>query len=155
MTELPGLKREELDVLQADMDDESPQILGALVRRALREGALDCHLTSLHMKKNRPGTRVELLCRPEDRERFVRYLLVETSTLGVKVRRVERYALPRHQEQILIQGVKVRVKVATLDGKPIRAVPEYDDCLHAAEKNHLPLKRVLEEAEARCRHMIE
>ncbi len=155
MSDLPGLRHEELDVLQADIDDESPQVLGGLMDRALREGALDCHLTSLQMKKNRPGTRVELLCRPEDRERFVRYLLVETSTLGVKVRRVERYSLHRHGDDVLIQGVKVRVKVAKLDGKPIRAVPEYDDCLHAAEKRGLPLKQVLEEARTRCRHLLE
>lgn len=155
MSDLTGLNREELDVLQADVDDESPQVLGGLIDRALREGALDCHLAPLLMKKNRPGTRVELLCRAADREKFVRFLLVETSTLGVKARRVERYSLRRRIETVLVQGEKVDVKVAELDGEVLRAVPEYEDCRNVAEKRGLPLREVLEEARARSRLFLK
>lgn len=150
-----GVEKEELDVLQADIDDESPQVLGALIDRALREGALDAHLAPLIMKRGRPAVRVEVLCRPEDRERFVRFLLTETSTLGVKCRRVERYALRRHFDDILLHGERVRVKIALLDGRPIRATPEFEDCRNIAEKKNLPLKTVLEEARHRCRLFVE
>lgn len=143
-----GLNREELDVLQADLDDESPQVLGALIERCLSEGALDAHLTPLHMKKNRPGIRVEVLCRPDDRGKFLRLLLTETSTLGVKARRVERYSLDRRMEKIHLRGSDIAVKVAVLEGTAIRAVPEFADCAALAESLGLPVKQVLEEARA-------
>lgn len=137
---------EQLDVLQADLDDESPQVLGALIDKCLSEGALDAHLTALLMKKNRPGIRVEVLCRPEQREQFIGLLLRETSTLGVKARRVERHALPRRMETIELEGAKIRVKLALLDSKVIRATPEFDDCRALAEKSGRPLREILQDA---------
>lgn len=144
------LIHEELDVLQSDIDDESPQVLGVLIERLLAEGVLDAHLTSLHMKRNRPGLRVEVLCHPTDRERFIRLLLAETSTLGVKARRVERYSLPRRFEEIQVRGKPIRIKVALLDGAPLRAVPEFSECQALAESLRLPVRQVLDEARAEC-----
>lgn len=138
--------REELDVLQADVDDESPQVLAAACERALALGALDAHLAPLLMKKGRPGTRIEVLCRPEDRDRFLRFLLTETSTLGVKVRRVERYALERRFDTVNVEGQQIRVKVAVLDGEDLRGVPEFEDCRAAAEKLGKPVREVVEAA---------
>ena len=150
-----GLIREELDVLQTDVDDESPQVLGSLIERALIEGALDAHLAPLTMKKNRPGIRVEILCKPQDRERFVRLLLTETGTLGVKVRRIDRYSMPRRIEEIIVGGCTVHVKVAVLDGIAIRAVPEYEDCRAVAAEQGRPLRDVLAEATAIARRFLE
>lgn len=148
MDEFP-LLREELDVLQTDIDDESPQVLGALIERALAEGALDAHLAPLFMKKNRPGTRVEVLCRPQDREKFLRLLMTETSTLGVKVMRAERYSLPRRFEEVDVEGERVRVKVALAGDEPMRAVPEFEDCRVAAEKLGVPTREVIDKAKAK------
>jgi len=136
----------ELDVLQADVDDESPQVLAALIERALQEGALDAHLTPLTMKKSRPGTRVEILCRPDQRDAFIRMLLLETSTLGVKARRVERYAMPRRFEPLEVDGQPVRMKVALLDGQPVKAMPEFEDCRRAAAALGLPVREVIRRA---------
>ncbi len=137
------LNKEELDVLQADMDDESPQVLAAFVELALQEGALDAHLTPIYMKKNRPGVRIEVLCRPEDRERMIKLLLVETSTLGVKARRAERYSLDRRIETVEFDGHSVRVKLALLDGRILRATPEYEDCKSIARKTGKPLREII------------
>lgn len=149
-----GPIREELDVLQTDLDDESPQVLGALVERALAEGALDAHLAPLTMKKGRPGIRVELLCKPQDRDRFVRLLLTETATLGVKVTCIDRYSLPRRFEEIELGGRTVRIKVAMLDGIAVRAVPEYEDCRTVAAEQNRPLRDVLAEASAIARRFL-
>ena len=140
-----SLIKEELDVLQADVDDESPQVLGALIDRALEEGALDAHLSPLYMKKNRPGTRVEILCRPADREKFLRLLLTETTTLGVKARRVDRYSLPRRMEEVTVKGHRIRIKTALLDNHPLRSTPEFEDCRAAAKALGVPVRDVLEE----------
>lgn len=149
------LIREELDVLQADLDDESPQVIAAFMDLALREGALDAHATPLTMKKGRPAVRIEVLCNTRDRDRLVRLILVETSTLGVKVRRVERYSLHRRFEDVLLHGEKLRIKVALLDGRPLRATPEYEDCRRIAEKKGIPLRQVLDDARARARILLE
>lgn len=149
------LLHEQLDVLQADLDDESPQVLAALVEHLLAEGALDAHLTPLLMKKGRPGTRVEVLCKPSDRDRFVRLLLTETSTLGVKVRTVDRYSLHRTTEQVEITGATIRVKVAWLDNRPLRAAPEFEDCRAAAERTARPVREILDEARAAARKLVD
>jgi uncharacterized protein (DUF111 family) len=143
------LQREELDVLQADLDDESPQVLAAFIERALAEGALDAHLTPILMKKGRPAVRLEVLARPDDRERFLRLILTETATLGVKVRRVERYALPRRFDTVEIDGHKVRIKVALLEGKAVRGVPEFEDCRRVALATGQPVRSVVEQAKTR------
>jgi uncharacterized protein (DUF111 family) len=148
------LEHEELDVLQCDVDDESPQVLGALIDRALVAGALDAHLCPLVMKKNRPGTRVEVLCRPQDRDKFLRFLLAETSTLGVKARRVDRYALPRRMEEVEVVGQKVRVKLALAGEKVLRATPEFEDCRRASEKTGVALREVIEAARSVARKFL-
>lgn len=143
-----GFEKQELDVLQTDVDDESGQVLGALLEKLLGEGALDAHLSPLTMKRGRPGVRVEVLCRPEDRGRFLRMLVRETGTLGVKARRVERYALRRETVEVEVRGRGVRAKVAMLEGEAMRAVPEFGDCEAVAREEGVPVRQVLEEARA-------
>lgn len=142
---------ETLWVLQADIDDESPQILGSLIEKALINGALDAHYTALLMKKNRPGHRFELLSKPEDKDRFIRFLLTETTTLGVKAKEIERHALERRFSCIDIHQRQINVKLALLDGKVLRAQPEFEDCKKLAEELGVPVREILEEAKAVAR----
>lgn len=151
---MDGVRKETLDVLQADLDDESPQTLGALIGRLLEAGALDAHLTPLVMKKNRPGCRIELLCSPEDREKFLELLFRETTTLGVKARSCERYALARRFEEIHLEGCRIRLKIASLDGEDLRAVPEFEDCKAAADSLGRPLRDVIEQARSMGRALL-
>ena len=150
----PGWQVEELLVLQTDLDDESPEVIGALIPRLLAAGALDAHLVALQMKKGRPGTRLEVLCRPALRDDLLRMLFRETSTLGVKVRTVERHSLDRRMEKIDIGGHPVNVKLALLDDEVLRAVPEMEDCRAVAEKTGRPLRDVLDEARAGARRFL-
>ena len=149
-----GLIVETLDVLQADVDDESPQVLGALIGRLLAEGALDAHLTPLVMKKNRPGIRIEVLARQADSRRLTVLLLRETSTLGVKSHPVQRTSLPRRQEIVTLHGHDVRLKVALLDGVVLRANPEFEDCKSVADVTGRPLREIIEEARALGRKLV-
>lgn len=117
-------------------------------------GALDASLTSLYMKKNRPGVRVEVLCQPDDRDRFVERLLRETSTLGVRAWRVTRYSLPRRMDKIIVDGEPIAIKIATLDGVVLRAVPEYDDCKLVSKRTGRTLRDVMDEARATCQALV-
>lgn len=145
----------ELDVLEADLDDESPQVLGWLSKKLFDEGALDSTLTPNIMKKGRPGTRIEVLCHPSHRDKFVRLLLTETSTLGVKARRIDRYSLEREVRQVEYQGHTIRIKLAWLENKILKYMPEYEDCRVAAEELKIPLRQVMIESRVIARDSIE
>ena len=84
------------------------------------------------MKKGRSGIRLELLCRPDDRSRFERLLLTETTTLGVRRQEVTRVALPRRHEEVDVLGHTVRMKTVLLPDGSERTKPEYDDVQRVA-----------------------
>ncbi|MGB7439411.1 MAG: nickel pincer cofactor biosynthesis protein LarC [Candidatus Acidiferrum sp.] len=133
-------------VLEANLDDMNPQIFGYLLERALNAGALDVFATPVHMKKNRPGTLVTILCNPEDEHKFQQMLFAETTTLGVRSHLVERYALPREFVSVSTPFGDVRMKVSRAGGRVQHASPEFDDCRKLAEEKKVPLHEVMEQA---------
>ncbi len=133
---------ERLVVVETNIDDMSPQVYGHLMEEALRLGALDCYLAPVQMKKNRPGTLVSILCRPALRDVMCQLLLAETTTLGVRFYEVWRRALARETVKVETAFGAISVKVARLDGKVIKGMPEYEECRAAAERAGVPLLEV-------------
>ena len=127
-----GDGREVVTVLACDVDDMSPEYLAGVVERARTDGALDVVVLQTIMKKGRSGIRLELLCRPDDRSRFERLLLTETTTLGVRRQEVTRVALPRRHEEVDVLGHTVRMKTVLLPDGSERTKPEYDDVQRVA-----------------------
>jgi uncharacterized protein (TIGR00299 family) protein len=142
---------ERLLIVETNLDDVSPQIVGHLMERAFERGALDCFFTPAQMKKNRPGVLISILCRPQDRETFYQLLFNETTTLGVRSHEVERRALPRESMLVQTEFGAIRIKVARVQGRIVNATPEYDDCRAAARKFDAPLRDV--EAAARAAYL--
>ena len=137
---------ETIVVLEANLDDMSPQIYGYFVDRALEAGALDVFLTPAQMKKNRPGQLVTVLCEPTECERLEELIFRETTTLGLRRSNVQRRGLQRESVPVETPLGPLRMKVARLDGRILNAVPEYEDCKKVAAERRVPLKRVLAEA---------
>lgn len=133
-------------VLEANLDDMNPQIFGYLLEKALAAGALDVFATPVQMKKNRPGTLVTVLCKPEDEAKFQEMLFAETTTLGLRSHLVERRALPREFVKVSTRFGEVRVKVSRAAGRVQHASPEFDDCRKLAEEKNVPLHEVMEQA---------
>jgi uncharacterized protein (TIGR00299 family) protein len=129
-------------VLEANIDDSSPQVLGYAMERLLETGALDVSLTSVLMKKNRPGTLLRVIARPEDRETLARVIFEETSTLGLRIHSAERRVKSRSVMNVETSHGGVRIKISE-DGS---FAPEYDDCRELARKTGLPLKQILTDA---------
>ena len=144
-------QNERLLMLETNLDDVSPQVVGHLMERAFQRGALDCYFTPVQMKKNRPGVLVSILCRPAEREALTQLLFAETTTLGVRSYEVERRALAREIVSVETRYGPVRIKVARLDGRITNATPEYEDCRAAAERHDAPLRDV--EAAARTAYL--
>jgi pyridinium-3,5-bisthiocarboxylic acid mononucleotide nickel chelatase len=137
---------ETIVVLETNLDDMNPQLLGYFVNRALEAGALDVFSTPAQMKKNRPGQLVTVLCDPDKCELLTDLIFRETTTLGVRRSNVQRRTLCRESVPVDTRLGRVRVKVARLNGQTVNAIPEYEDCQNIAAERDLPLKQVLAEA---------
>lgn len=142
-TDLP---RDEVIVLEANIDDLNPQLFGYVAEQALAAGALDVFGTPVQMKKGRPGMLLTVLAKPEEADRIARLVFRETSTIGIRTRREQRYVLPRRHEAVQTQWGEVCIKIAQLNGTASNYAPEYEDCRRIAEQHHVPLKHVMQEA---------
>lgn len=131
-----------IDVIEANIDDLSPQILGYAMERLLDAGALDVTLQPVEMKKSRPGTLLRALAKPEDRERLAQIIFAETSTLGLRIYSAERRVQARKWVEVKTSRGVVRMKVS---GEGSYA-PEYEDCRRLAIETGAPLKEIMAEA---------
>ena len=133
-------------LIEATIDDASPQVLAAFMDRAMEKGAVDVFLTPIVMKKNRLATKLTLLAEANALEPLIAAVFAETTSIGLRYFPVERRALVRRIETVRLEGRPVRVKTAVLDGRPVNVQPEYEDCLALAKAKNLPLKDVLRRA---------
>lgn len=137
-----------VSVLEANIDDSSPEVLGYAMDRLLCAGALDVTLQPIFMKKQRPGTLVQVLALPADQERLAALLLEETSTFGLRITQAERRVEPRSHVEVETPFGKVRVKVSGSG----TASPEFDDCRELAQATGQPLKSIYAAAIAAYRN---
>ena len=136
------LQVETLLVIACNIDDMTPQWYGPLMEKLLEAQALDVWLTPVHMKKNRPGTVIEVLCRTTQAETVRTLLLRHSTTLGVREYAVQRYSLERYIETVATPYGLVRVKVAKLPGGGNKAAPEHDDCVARASEHQVSVREV-------------
>ncbi len=129
-------------VIEANLDDCSPQLLGGLIERMLALGALDAWVAPVTMKKSRPGHLFGVLAAMEKREALISALLTETTTLGVRYHPVERFVLERRFEEVTTEYGVVRIKLGIRGGEIINANPEYEDCKQHAEAKQVSVKQV-------------
>jgi pyridinium-3,5-bisthiocarboxylic acid mononucleotide nickel chelatase len=142
----PLARTEQISILEANVDDMTPQVFGYVMDRALESGALDVFGTAVQMKKNRPGMLLTVLCRPEDSQRLTKLIFAETTTLGVRMRQESRAVLARRHVNVRTRWGEVRMKLANLNGTVSNYAPEYEDCRRIAEAQQVPLKTVMQEA---------
>lgn len=143
---LGGVSVEEIAVLEANLDDLNPQVIGYTAERLLSAGALDVFTTAVQMKKGRPGVLLTLLSKPQDEARLRGILFEETSTLGVRRRREQRHVLARRHENVATPWGEVRIKIGNKGDTEVNAAPEYEDCRRIAAEQQLPLKTVMQNA---------
>ena len=133
-------------VLETALDDCNPQVIAHVAEGALRLGALDVLRVPVLMKKNRAGILLTVLTNRESAPALERFLLRETTTLGLRVREERRICLDRRMVEVGTEWGPVQVKVGLRDGEELNAAPEFEDCRRVAEAGGVPLKRVMEAA---------
>lgn len=137
---------ERVTVLEATLDDLNPQVFGYVTDRLLADGALDVFAMPVQMKKNRPGTLLTVLCKPQDANRLTQLIFTETTTLGIRQRDEVRRALARRWESVRTAWGEVKIKIGSMNGTVTNYAPEYEDCRRIAAEHHVPLKTVMQEA---------
>ena len=132
----------EVVVLETNLDDLNPELVPDAVERCFAAGALDVWTVAAQMKKGRPGFVLSALARPSDQQAVALAILEETSALGVRVSRLPRYELERHERVVDLEGGAVRVKIGVLDGRVVNVAPEHDDCAAVARATGRSVKSV-------------
>lgn len=141
-------------LLETNLDDAPGLVLGYAQERLFALGALDVWHTPVQMKKNRPGAVLSVLLPPRLEQAAVELILRETPTLGIRSRLVDRYVADRHSLTIETGLGPVSVKVKSLDGSPVSAAPEPDDCRRIAIETGLPFQEVYQRAAEAARRQL-
>ncbi len=140
--ETPSHGPSEMVQLETNIDDMNPQFYGYIMEKLFAAGARDVFLTSIHMKKNRPGTLLGVIALRRDEAALAELILRETTTLGLRVQPIGRYEARREFRQIQTPFGPLTLKEKILDGKIIQAVPEYDECVRLANENNVSLAEI-------------
>ena len=143
-----------LTLLETNMDDISPQILGYVQERLFDMGALDVWHTPIQMKKNRPGALLSVLLPTSLEEQAVTTIFQETSTLGIRRREVQRHEAAREIRDVDTKFGRLPVKVKLLEGRVVAAAPEYDACRAIALERGIPLQEVLAQVTQEARQQL-
>jgi pyridinium-3,5-bisthiocarboxylic acid mononucleotide nickel chelatase len=132
----------EVMVVEAEIDDLPGEGFGFLMERLLEAGALDVYFTPVQMKKSRPGTLVTLLCRRPKLEELAGILLTESGSLGCRYHAASRFEAEREILEVPTAFGTVRIKRASLDGRPLAIAPEFEDCRRLALASGAPWREV-------------
>ncbi len=139
-----GVQNDRLLIVETCIDDMNPEVFGFLMERLFEDGALDVYWIPVFMKKNRPGTMVQVLCRMDQKETIVNRIFTETTSIGVRYYEAFRSILSREQVEIETAFGPVTVKKVKNPDGSIRVAPEYEACKRIALEKNLPLRSVYE-----------
>ncbi|MDQ4143316.1 MAG: nickel pincer cofactor biosynthesis protein LarC [Actinomycetota bacterium] len=145
-TEARTQTTEQALLIEANIDDMSPEMIPHVISKLLDSGAQDAWITPIVMKKGRPAYTLSVLCPPELGDRLTDLVFQETTTLGIRTIPATKRPLEREWVETEVAGSPVRVKVGRLDGRITTVAPEHDDAVAAAETSGLPLKEVYAKA---------
>jgi hypothetical protein len=136
-------------VIEASIDDMSPQLFEPLLEKLLEEGALDVVLMPVQMKKGRPAILLQLVCDVSMRDALLATLLRESTTIGARYYPISRARLERRVVPVATPFGSMRVKLSGWEGSIWNVMPEFEDCRRVALEHGLPLKQVQQEV-VRC-----
>lgn len=141
-----GYETDTVTRLETNLDDSSPEILGAAMDKLLAAGALDVWFTPIQMKKNRPGVLLSVLCEPASVEPLADIIFRETSAFGLRTEQLARLKLERRFETVATEFGDVTVKLGLKDRRVVQVAPEYESCRAASEASGQPLRAIYEAA---------
>jgi uncharacterized protein (DUF111 family) len=141
-------------LVEANVDDMSPQLVGPLYDALFAAGAVDVWSAPILMKKGRPAVQISALVAPAALGAVERAFFANSTTLGLRRRALERVVLARSFVPVATAYGKVRIKLGALDGEILGAQPEFEDCRRLAARARVPAREVLAAAAAAARALL-
>lgn len=135
----------EMFKIEVNFDDISGELLGYLMDLLIDSGANDVYYTPIYMKKNRPGTLLQLLCSLDNLDKMKQIIFKETTTLGIRYYPITVHRAERSFREVITEWGIVTVKEGIHEGQVIQSSPEFEDCKKIAEQHNIPLKKVYEQ----------
>ncbi len=132
-------EKQEIAVMETNIDDTTGEILGYTAEKLMQNGALDAFFTPIYMKKGRPAYRLTVACRKENIEKLQTIIFRETTTIGIRYRYEKRNVLPREKVEVNTEYGLVQAKQVKL-GEETYTYPEYESLKKIAEEQNIPLK---------------
>lgn len=146
------VQQDVVQVLECQIDDMTGETLGDFLETVLAKGALDAYYTPILMKKNRPAIALTVICERPNKSFFEDYLLLHTTTLGVRSSTVQRRVLEREFHTLPTQYGDITIKMAKLDNKVVKIKPEFHDMQRIAQNTEQPLHQLYAEINAEIHH---
>ena len=132
----------EIIKLETNVDDCTGEVLGYVMELLMKAGARDVHYFPVFMKKNRPGYQLNVICKEEQREALQRIIFEQTTTIGIRIVRMERVVLPREVKKVQTSLGEMRVKMCNLPDGRVRCYPEYEDVATLSKSSSKPFLEV-------------
>ncbi|MCS6801184.1 MAG: nickel pincer cofactor biosynthesis protein LarC [Chloroflexota bacterium] len=142
-------------LLETNIDDQPAEQLGYVLERLFAVGVRDAWFTPIQMKKSRPAVMMSVIAEAAQEREIADLLLRETSTLGVRVIPIRRHEAERVVKTVETRLGPARVKVKRLEGRPVAAVPEFEDCRRLALEHGLPIAEVYRLVESAARGAMD
>lgn len=133
---------DKVQVIECQIDDMTPEMLGHFMDTSLNHGALDVYYTPITMKKNRPAIQLTVLCKVNDKETMENLVLTHTSSLGVRSYTVNRHILTRAFRDVDTPYGQIKVKFALKNGQILKMKPEFEDIKSISEHKNIPLQQL-------------
>ncbi|MFH1862317.1 MAG: nickel pincer cofactor biosynthesis protein LarC [bacterium] len=137
------LQADQALLIETNIDDMNPELYPYVIQRLLESGAMDAYLIPVIMKKGRPGIILSTLCSPQLKDILLNVIFRETSTLGLRIQRVDRLKLIRQEIQVKTPWGAIRGKESEWEGQ-VRVTPEFEDCKRISLEKGVPLQQVYE-----------
>ncbi len=134
-------------VIETNIDDMNPQVYEYVMEKLLVNGAVDVFFTQIVMKKGRPGIKLTVLCKEEEKEKLIKIIIGETTSIGLRFYKAQRRVMKRRIGPVNTKFGKIKVKISALHDDKLRITPEYEDCKKIAKKLGIPIMEVMQEAQ--------
>jgi pyridinium-3,5-bisthiocarboxylic acid mononucleotide nickel chelatase len=152
--EMAAEKHAVMVMLETNIDDMNPQFYDSVMENLFKQGALDVWLTPIQMKKNRPAVMLSVLAPVDLEDTMAETLMRETTTLGIRVRPVDRHIAGRETLQINSSVGPVHVKIKRFKDEVLSVSPEYDECRIVAAAKGIPVKEIYRIIEGEARKFL-
>ena len=149
-----GYEKDEVILVETNIDNMNPELLGYASEILLKQGVLDVFMTPIFMKKNRPGTMLSVLTTWDRLDEILSTIFTEITTLGVRIRHLERKKLSREIISMKTRFGEIKVKIGKIGNQIKNITPEYESCKEIAVKQGIPLKDVYDEAKEAARKAL-